>query len=197
MAGSGVYCHGHRPDRHSSPSPPSSDLPGRGGWRRGQGGEVATYQQGPGADPAQWDYSAIDQARMWMDAAAALQSTGPYQVMAAIQLTHARRGFDGSTDWDAILRLYDVLMAMRPGPMVQLNRAMALAKVEGPEAGLASLEAVDAGRLVNARPWHVAHGELLAASGRKPEAREELEQALALDPPNAERRLLERKLAAL
>lgn len=148
-------------------------------------------------DTAQWDYAAIEQARRWMDVAAGHGRSGPYQVMAAIQLTHARRGFDGRTDWEAILALYDVLLAMRPGAMAALGRALALAKVVGAEAGLAALEAIEEERLRGSRPWHAAKGELLAALGRAEEARDALTRALALDPPRAERLFLEAKRAGL
>lgn len=148
-------------------------------------------------DPAKWDHAAIAQARRWLDAAATFKATGPYQVMAAIQLTHARRAHDGRTDWRGVLQLYDVLLAMRPGAITALNRAAALAKVEGAEAGLAALETIDGAKLAAARPWHVVRAELLGAAGRTAEAQAALEQALALGPPRAERMLLERKLGAL
>lgn len=148
-------------------------------------------------DTAKWDMAGIGQARDWLDAAASHGASGPYQVMAAIQLTHARRVFDGRTDWQAVTRLYDVLLALRPGPVTALNRALALAKVEGADAGLAALDAIDGNRLANARPWHVAQADLLAKAGRGEEAAQALARALALDPPRAERLWLERRLGEL
>ncbi|WP_299192926.1 DUF6596 domain-containing protein [uncultured Erythrobacter sp.] len=144
-------------------------------------------------DTTLWDKAAIEQARLWMDEAAALQSTGPYQVMAAIQLTHARRAFDGETDWAAIVRLYDALLQMRSGPVVALNRAVALAKVEGAEVALVELNRIDTVKLKNARPFHAARAELLGRLRRDDEAIEALDRAIALDPPSAERLFLERK----
>lgn len=138
-------------------------------------------------DPRGWDMGRIAAARGLMERAARVGRSGPYQVMAAIQLTHARRAFDGRTDWDAVLKLYDVLLALRPSPMVALSRALALAQVEGAEAGLAALEALPAERLALARPWHAARADLLAKAGRTAEARAALDAALALDPPRAER----------
>ncbi|TAD79191.1 MAG: RNA polymerase subunit sigma-24, partial [Sphingomonadales bacterium] len=129
--------------------------------------------------------------------AAGAGRSGPCQVMAAIQLTHARRAFDRVVDWSAVLRLYDVLVTLRPSPMVSLSRALALAQVAGAEAGLAALEALPAERLMLARPWHVARADLLVKSGRPGEAREALDAALALDPPRAERLWLERWRAGL
>ncbi len=117
--------------------------------------------------------------------------------MAAIQLTHARRAFDRAVDWRAVLRLYDVLLALRPSPMVALSRALVVAQVEGAEAGLAALEALPAERLALARPYHVARADVLARAGRMDEAAAALDTALALAPPKAERLLLERRRAAL
>lgn len=144
-------------------------------------------------DTKRWDFAAIEQARAWLDKAAALERTGPYQMMAAIQLTHARRAFDGVTDWNAILMLYDALVAVRPGPLAALNRALALWRVEGPEAALSELDALPIERLKSARPYHAARAELLVQNGDCGGAREALDAALNLDPPRAERLLLERK----
>jgi RNA polymerase sigma-70 factor (ECF subfamily) len=158
-----------------------------------EGAMVPLSQQ----DVARWDYARIEAARGLLDRAAALGRSGPYQVMAAIQLTHARRAFDGVTDWGAVLRLYDVLLALRPSPMVALSRALALAQVAGAEAGLAALDALPAERLALARPYHAARADLLAKAGRGEEARAALDAALALEPPRAERLWLERRRAGL
>ena len=148
-------------------------------------------------DAGQWDYARIEQARRLMDRAAQAARSGPYQVMAAIQLTHARRAFDGTVDWGAVLRLYDVLLALRPSPMVALSRALALAQTDGAEAGLAAVAELPADRLALARPFHVARADLLARAGRAEEAQAALNAALALDPPKAERLWLEKRRAAL
>lgn len=159
----------------------------------GQGEMIPLSRQ----DTSRWDLEAIEVARRWLDEAAALQSSGPYQVMAAIQLTHARRAFDGKTDWASIVRLYDALLMMRPSAMVAVNRALALAQVKGADAALAEITTIKADKLQNARPFHTARAELLAQSNRKAEAAEALKRAIALDPPRAERLFMERKLAAL
>ncbi len=148
-------------------------------------------------DVARWDFARIEQARALMEQAARAGRSGPCQVMAAIQLTHARRAFDGAVDWDAVLRLYDVLLVLRPSPMVALSRALALAQTQGAEAGLAALEALPAERLALARPWHAARADLLARAGQTDAAREALGMALALDPPRAERLWLEARRAML
>jgi RNA polymerase sigma-70 factor (ECF subfamily) len=148
-------------------------------------------------DVGRWDYARTERARGLLDSAARAGRSGPYQVMAAIQLTHARRAFDGVTDWAAVLRLYDVLLALRPSPMVALSRALALAQIEGADAGLAALEALPAERLALARPWHAARADLLSRAGRAEEARAALDAALALAPPRAERLWLEARRALI
>lgn len=159
----------------------------------GAGAMVPLSQQ----DCGLWDSARIARARGLMAGAGAHGRSGPYQVMAAIQLTHARRAFDGVVDWSAVLRLYDVLLALRPSPMVAVSRALALAQVEGAGAGLAALGALPAGRLALARPFHVARADLLAKAGRAGEAIAALDKALALDPPRAERLWLEKRRAEL
>lgn len=159
----------------------------------GEGAMVPLSRQ----DPAQWHMGRIMQARALMDRAAQAGRSGPCQVMAAIQLTHARRAFDGVTDWTAVLALYDVLVLLRPNPMVGLSRALALAQVEGAEAGLAAIAALPAERLALARPFHLARADLLIKSGRPGEARTALDAALALGPPRAEALWLEGWRASL
>lgn len=166
----------------------------RAGARLDQAGAMVPLSQ---QDVRLWDFTRIERARGLMDSAAAQGRSGPCQVMAAIQLTHARRAFDGLVDWASVLRLYDVLLALRPSPMVALSRALALAQVEGAAAGLAALEALPAERLALARPFHVARADLLARAGRDREARAALDAALALGPPRAERLWLERRRASL
>lgn len=148
-------------------------------------------------DVTRWGYARIEYAQTLMARAERLARSGPYQIMAAIQLTHTRRAFDGVVDWGAMLRLYDVLLAIRPSPMVALARALVLAQVAGAEAGLAALDALPAERLTLARPFHAARADLLARAGRVEEAAAALAAALALDPPRAERLLLERRQAGL
>lgn len=148
-------------------------------------------------DPALWDMARIMQARGALDQAARAGRSGPCQVMAAIQLTHARRAFDGVTDWTVVVALYDVLLALRPNPMVALSRALALAQVEGAEAGLAAIAALPSDRLALARPFHVARADLLAKAGRGEEASAALDAALALGPPRAEALWLEGWRASL
>lgn len=166
----------------------------RAGARLDDAGAMVPLSQ---QDARRWDFARIKQARGLMDRAATLGRSGPCQVVAAIQLSHARRAFDGAVDWGAVLRLYDVLLALRPSPMVALSRALALAQVEGAGEGLAAIAALPAERLALARPYHAARADLLARAGQRDEACAALDAALALAPPRAERLWLEARRAAL
>lgn len=141
-----------------------------------------------------WDERLIGSAAGLMQRAAALGRSGPYQLMAAIHLTHARRKSEGLTDWAAILKLYDLLSLLRPGPVTGINRAVALSKLEGAEAGLAALEALGRDKVVSYRPWHAARAHLLAQMGDHAGAAAAYRKALALSPARAERLFLEAKL---
>lgn len=142
-------------------------------------------------DPARWDAGLIASAAGLMQRAARYERSGRYQIMAAIHLTHARRRDEGCTDWQAIVRLYDVLLQVRPGAVVAINRAIALSRVAGPDAALAALDALDAAALAAYRPWHAARAHLLAAAGDRAAANASFRAALALNPPRAERLYLE------
>ena len=141
-----------------------------------------------------WNDGLIAAAAKLMQRAAAIGRSGPYQLMAAIHLTHARRKSEGQTDWAAILKLYDLLSLLRPGPVTAINRAVALSKVEGAEAGLAALEALGSDKLASYRPWYAARGHLLAQTGDPEGAAAAYRTALTLNPARAERLFLERKL---
>jgi RNA polymerase sigma-70 factor (ECF subfamily) len=141
-----------------------------------------------------WDNRLIGSAARAMQRAAALGRSGPYQLMAAIHLTHARRKAEGRTDWAAILKLYDLLIQLRPGPVVAINRAIALARVEGAEAGLAAIEALGDEKIERYRPWQAARAHLLAQTGDREGAAAAYRKALALSPAWAERLFLEAKL---
>jgi RNA polymerase sigma-70 factor, ECF subfamily len=145
-------------------------------------------------DAALWDGAAIQRGHALMQRAAQLARSGPRQIGAAIQMTHARRGDEEATDWPAILRLYDALLLVRPGPVVAVARAMAVAQVDGAAAGLALLDAIPPASVAHHRPWHSARAHLLGSMGRDAEARDAYQAALALAPPPAERLYLEQQM---
>jgi RNA polymerase sigma-70 factor, ECF subfamily len=141
-------------------------------------------------DPSLWDGAQISEGRSVLDRALALRGRGPYVVQAAIASLHA----DQPRDWAEIAALYGELSRITGSPVVELNRAVAVAEASGPAAGL---QIVDRLSLDGYRYWHATRGELLRRLGRVDEARAALEQALSLVHDDAERRLLERRLAEL
>ena len=147
---------------------------------------------------ALWDGQLIGEAVDLMRRAAGLGRSGPYQLMAAIHATHAARMETGVTAWADVARLYDILLSVRPSPVAEVNRAVAVGEAEGAQAGLTALAAV-AGqdRLATWLPYQAARAGLYAKAGRGAQAAEALKAALALHPAPAERLFLERRLAAL
>src|SRR5690606_16850617 len=132
-----------------------------------------------------WDDSQIATAEQLLREASAGGPTGRYQLEAAIQSAHTARRRLGFDNWRAIVALYDHLLALTRSPVVALNRAVALAETEGPEAALAALAPVETDRRMAAyQPYWAARGHLLARAGRRAEAHEALTVAigLATDP---------------
>jgi RNA polymerase sigma-70 factor (ECF subfamily) len=141
-------------------------------------------------DRALWDAGQIAAGRALLDRALALRGRGPYVVQAAIAALHA----DEPRDWPQIAALYGELARLTGSPVVELNRAVAVAEADGPEA---ALRIVDAIALDEYRYLHATRGELLRRLGRRDEARDAYARALTLVHDEAERRLLERRLAEL
>jgi RNA polymerase sigma-70 factor, ECF subfamily len=139
-------------------------------------------------DRALWDTTQIAEGRAVLGRALALHGRGPYVVQAAIASLHA----DEPRDWPQIAALYGELARLTGSPVVELSRAVAVAEAEGPEAGL---RIVDRLELDDYRYLHATRGELLRRLGRDDEAREAYRRALTLVHDDAERRLLERRLA--
>jgi RNA polymerase sigma-70 factor, ECF subfamily len=123
---------------------------------------------------------------------------GPYVLQAAIAAVHAQAASAATTDWAEITGLYEVLMQVDPSPVVALNHAVALAMRDGPEAGLARVEALLAnGALQQYRLAHAVHADLLRRLGHKAEARAAYQRTLALTQQAAEQRFIEQRLAEL
>ena len=141
-------------------------------------------------DRSLWDAPQIADGRAVLDRALALRGRGPYVVQAAIASLHA----DEPRDWPQIAALYGELSLLTGSPVVELNRAVAVAESEGPEAGLGIVDRLD---LEDYRYLHSTRGELLRRLGRTAEARDAYHRALAMVHDDAERRLLERRLAEL
>ena len=160
----------------------------RGARRDAAGAYVPLTQQ----DPALWDAPMIDEAEQLLLEAGRLDGIGRYQLEAAVQSAHSVRQRSGQSDWSAIARLYDALWALTASPVVAINRAIAMAEVDGPHAGLAALDALagDA-RLSDYQPWWAARAGLLARSGQHAAADKAYEQAIGLERGPAVRRFLQ------
>ncbi|WP_209021753.1 RNA polymerase sigma factor [Nocardioides sp. 503] len=150
-------------------------------------------------DRSRWDRSAIRRGRAALaQAGKAGRGLGAYGVQAAIAECHAVAGSVADTDWDRVVLLYEALGRLAPSPVVELNRAVAVAMASGPAAALAVVdELVAAGRLADSHLLPSVRGELLSRLGRREEARDELGLALHLCRNDRERDLLARKLSAL
>ncbi|HEU4392665.1 MAG TPA: RNA polymerase sigma factor [Solirubrobacterales bacterium] len=142
-----------------------------------------------------WDREEIAEGLELSEQAAAAGPVGPYTVQARIAATHARAELPEQTDWARIVRLYEWLERVAPGPVVELNRAAAVAMSEGPGEGLALVDAIDG--LDSYRPFHSARGELLRRLGRTEEAADAYARALRVPGNEVESAYLERRLAEL
>ncbi len=136
-------------------------------------------------DRSLWNRTMIGEGLALIDKAMLKRSPGPYQVQAAIAALHARAARPQDTDWAGIDALYATLEIMQPSPVVTLNRAVATAKVRGPEAALLMIEPLGA-RLDAYFHYHGARGAFLLQAGRKAEAREAFDRAIALANTAAE-----------
>ncbi|MFO7287491.1 MAG: RNA polymerase sigma factor [Gammaproteobacteria bacterium] len=149
-------------------------------------------------DRSSWDRAMIDEGLALVDRALASGRLGPYVLQAAIAAVHARAKSAESTDWGEIVNLYDLLEQVEPTPIVALNRAVAIAMRDGPEAGLAIVDAlIESGDLAQYRFAHAARADLCRRLGRVDEARAAYRRALDMTRSEPERRFLERRLAEL
>ncbi|MGE4163087.1 MAG: RNA polymerase sigma factor [Vicinamibacterales bacterium] len=163
--------------------------------RTSPGGDLVLLDQ---QDRSLWDRGQIAEGVRLVDAALASRRPGPYTIQAAVAALHAQAPSAEDTDWMEIVGLYDVLLRLEPSPVVELNRAVAVAMRDGPAAGLALIDAIlDRGDLRDYRLAHGARGELCRRLGRTAEARTALERALTLTRQEPERRLLQARLADL
>jgi RNA polymerase sigma factor (sigma-70 family) len=147
-------------------------------------------------DRSLWDAAAIDEGTRTLAEAVAGGAVGPYQLQAAIAAAHDRASRPEDTDWAEILALYGLLEAVTPGPMVALNRAVAAAMANGPEAGLALLDELGP-RLEGHHRVHAVRAHLLELAGDEPGAHTEYERAAELTASLPEQRYLTRQAARL
>ncbi|MEZ4703485.1 MAG: RNA polymerase sigma factor [Rhodothermales bacterium] len=149
-------------------------------------------------DRSMWDRALIAEGIALTRQALGSGRFGAYTLQAAIAAVHAESASTAETDWREITRLYDRLLEMHPSPVVELNRAVALAECEGPEAGLAEIDALLARGLLTAYPLaHAARADLLRRLGLSAEAKASYESALALTQQEPERHFLAERIRQL
>ena len=149
-------------------------------------------------DRSLWDRAYIAEGSALVQRALASRRFGPYSIQAAIAAVHAQAPNAAATDWAQIVQLYDVLAGAEPSPVIELNRAVAVAMRDGPSAGVALIDALlGRGELRDYHLAHAARADLCRRLGRTSDARISYERALALARQEPERRYLERRLAEL
>jgi RNA polymerase sigma-70 factor (ECF subfamily) len=152
----------------------------------------------PDQDRSRWDRGRLDEGRSLTEAALAQRHPGPYQLQAAIAACHGDAATAADTDWRQIAALYGELLRFDPSPVIEANRAVAVAYAEGPAAGLAILDTLAVGsRLARWPQLHIARGALLAQCGRHEDAATAYRDAIALEPADAVRRHITAQIAAL
>jgi RNA polymerase sigma-70 factor (ECF subfamily) len=149
-------------------------------------------------DRGLWNQDQIAEGGALVEKALASGRFGPYALQAAIAAVHADAVSADATDWDEIAGLYDVLFRVAPSPVVELNRAVAVAMRDGPAAGLTLIEAILArGDLRDYHLAHAARADLCRRLGKTAQARASYQKAIKLARQEPERRFLERRLAGL
>ena len=167
----------------------------RRGARRNERGEYVPLAE---QDAATWDAALIAEAEALLLRASQMGKVGRYQLEAAVQSAHAARRLTGRTDWAAIERIYDALLAVTASPVVAINRAIAVAEARSPDAGLAALDALaDVPRLFDYQPYWAARAGLLARTGKAEAADEAYARAIGLESDPAVRRFLQQRRAEL
>ncbi|PRZ41389.1 RNA polymerase sigma-70 factor (ECF subfamily) [Antricoccus suffuscus] len=145
-------------------------------------------------DRSRWDRTLIDEGQTLVRSCLRRGMPGPYQIQAAINAVHSDSPTAESTDWSQIVMLYDQLMGIAPGPVVALNRAIAVAEIDGPAAALQIVDGLDLGRM---HLYHATRADLLRRLGRYAEARSAYADAIALADNATERQFLKGRRATL
>jgi len=148
----------------------------------------------PDQDRSRWDPDLVAEGQGLVRTCLRRGTPGPYQLQAAVNAVHSDAETAADTDWRQVVVLYDHLLALQPSPVVALNRAVAVAELDGPLAGLALVDELDLGAY---GPFHVTRAELLARAGRVGEAVKAFDTALALTTNDVEREHLLRRREAM
>ncbi|MFX1766300.1 sigma factor [Paraburkholderia sp. A1RI-2L] len=159
--------------------------------RRDEAGEYVPLSA---QDPSAWNAPMIDAANALLRRASAFNVIGRFQLEAALQSAHVHRCQTRRPNWDEVVQLYDALLAIAASPVVAVNRALALAERDGPQAALDALEPyADDPRLADYQPYWAARANLLARAGAKAQALDAYDLAIGLEQDPAVRRFLQRK----
>jgi len=163
----------------------------RRGARRGSTGQFVPLEQ---QDPKQWDSEMIRRAEALLKRASTAEQPGRFQLEAAIQSAHVHRQRSGASNWPEIVQLYDALLAFIASPVVAINRAIAIAEIQGAEAALKAMPNPDeiAG-LAEYQPYWAARAHLLARTGADQESRQAYQIAIGLESDPSVRRFLQRQ----
>jgi RNA polymerase sigma-70 factor (ECF subfamily) len=149
-------------------------------------------------DRSLWSREKIAEGKQLVERALSTPGFGPYALQAAIAAVHANSLNAGATDWAQIVALYDLLLRAVPSPVIELNRAVAVAMRDGPQVGVALIDAIlNRGELTAYHLAHSARADLCRRLGTTAEARKSYQRALELARQEPERRFLERRLAEL
>ncbi len=148
-------------------------------------------------DRTLWDPELIREGQELVRACRRRGDPGPFQVQAAIAAVHAAAASAAETEWRRIVSLYDLLHTLRPNSVVAMNRAIAVAELHGPAAGLAALDELDAEQLAGYQPFHAARADLLRRAGRSEAACAAYDVAIELTDNHAEREFLIRQRASV
>ncbi|CAN5828652.1 hypothetical protein BH20ACT4_BH20ACT4_03870 [soil metagenome] len=141
-------------------------------------------------DRTRWDRGRIAEGHEIARACLRRNQPGMFQIQAAIAAVHADAATAEATDWRRVVALYDQLYALRPDPVVAINRAVAIGALDGPGAGLLALELIDTDAVATYQPFHAARADLLARCGRTSEADGAYERAIELTDNPVECRFL-------
>jgi predicted RNA polymerase sigma factor len=166
----------------------------RSARRTAQGDYVPLADQ----DTSLWDSAMIDEAESLLLRASKLGQIGRYQLEGALQSAHVHRRRSGHANWPAVVQLYDALLSLSGSPVVAINRALAVAEIDGARAALQALEEIAAdSRLAQYQPYWAARAQLSAKTGANAEAHHAYEIAIGLERDAAVRRFLQRRQSAL
>lgn len=158
-------------------------------------GEIVLLEE---QERSRWDHETIAEGVAILERALHMHRPGPYQIQAAISALHAQASRPEDTDWAQISALYQELLKLNPSPVIELNRAVAVAMVDGPMRGLAMLERLSSNKaLRNYHLFHAARADLLRRAGWLDDARAAYRDALALSQNSAEQSFIKRRLAQI